>query len=107
MRYMLGKDYDQPSILVEVEKEVKDGFHFWVVNGAWTGKYTYTNLEEGSIFIDYTKESVENVFVLSTNQDRLRGDYQDVFDNWENESYVAPIPKVVQLPDDWDDDIAF
>jgi hypothetical protein len=45
--------------------------------------------------------------ILSDNQDRLRGDYQEVFDNFHNPDYVAPKPEKVVLPSDWDDDIAF
>ena len=40
-------------------------------------------------------------------KDRLRGDYQDVFTNFEDEINAAPKPKEVKLPEYWDDDIAF
>ena len=109
-RLMLGTDYDNPpTLLIEVEKEENGSFHFWVVNGAWDGKFVYNepmSLGCGSVFINRTKEWVHNVMILCDNQDRLRGDYQDVFINFEDESYVAPKPKVVKLPEDWDD-IAF
>ena len=107
MRYMLGHNYDEPSLLVEVEKVTDDGFHFWVVNGAWEGKFTYTDVDQGSVYVNRTKETVQNVLILSENQDRLRGAYQDVFYHWEDENYLAPIPKEAVLPEDWDDDIAF
>ena len=40
-RLMLGTDYDNPTLLVEVEKEEHGSFHFWVVNGAWDGKFAF------------------------------------------------------------------
>ena len=109
-RLMLGTNYDEPTLLVEVEKEENGSFHFWVINGAWDGKFVYNepmSLGCGDVFINRTEEWVRDIMILCDNQDRLRGDYQDVFINFEDENYVAPKPKVVKLPEDWDDDIAF
>lgn len=109
-RLMLGTDFDNPTLLVEVEKEENGSFHFWVVNGAWDGKFVYNDpmsLGCGSVFINRTEEWVHDIMILCDNQDRLRGDYQDVFINFGDESYVAPKSKEVKLPEDWDDDIAF
>jgi len=105
-RLMLGVG-GRPSLLVKVLKQSDEGFDFRVINGAWDGKFTYTDVDTGSVFIEYTKETVDNVQVLCENQDRLRGDYNDVFFNFDDESYVAPQPHKVEYPDYWDDDIAF
>jgi hypothetical protein len=43
--------------------------------------------------------------ILCDNQDRLRGDWPDVFEHFDDPSYVGPVPK--PFPADWDDDIAF
>ena len=56
--------------------------------------------------------SLEKVEIICDNQDRLRcndwsGGYQEVFDNFHDVNYVAPKPKKVELPADWDDDIPF
>jgi hypothetical protein len=105
MRLMLGTK-DQPSLLVELEQEKSPAeFDFWVVNGVWHG--TFTN---GYITVwdppggDFS--SLEKVEVLTLNQDRLRGNYQDVFDNFDNPNYVAPRREVVRFAD-MDDDIPF
>jgi hypothetical protein len=105
MRLMLGTK-DNPSLLIELEQEMSPThFDFWVVNGAWKGKYI-----DGWITIygapggDFS--SLDRVEILTDNQDRLRGDYQDVFDNFDNVDYIAPVPKRVVF-DDMDDDIPF
>jgi hypothetical protein len=77
MRYMLGNAYNHPYLLAEVEKVTEDGFHFWVKNGAWTGKFTYSGVDVGSVFVNYTKETVEDVFILSDNQD-IFGSYFEI-----------------------------
>lgn len=110
MRLMLGTK-DRPSLLVDVGQELApDHFDFWVVNGAWSGTYyngyiTVHNCPGG----DYS--SLDKVEILCNNQDRLRSvpsyEYQEVFNNFDNPDYVAPKPKKVELPADWDDDIPF
>jgi hypothetical protein len=105
MRLMLGTK-DQPSLLIELEQEMSPAhFDFWVVNGAWRGVFT-----NGYITIlgcpsgDYS--SLEKTEILCDNPDRLRGDYNTVFKNFDNVDYVAPVPKRVVF-DDMDDDIPF
>lgn len=105
MRLMLGtKEY--PSLLVDVEQEYSPThFDFYVVNGAWGG--TFYN---GYVTIwhpDRPWTELEKTEILTNNQDRLRGGYQDVFNNFHDPNYVAPKPKKVELPADWDDDIPF
>lgn len=111
MRLMLGQS-GKPSLLVNVEQEHSPThFEFWVVNGNWNGTYTdgYVtthNCPSG----DYS--SLDKVEILCDNQDRLRssdwsGGYQEVFNNFHDENYVAPKPKPVKLPASWDDDIPF
>jgi hypothetical protein len=102
---MLGTK-DRPSLLVNVGQELSpESFDFWVVNGAWKGVF-----KNGYIAVldclggDFS--SLDKVEVLCDNQDRLRGDYQSVFDNFDNPDYVAPKPKRVVV-NAWDDDIAF
>jgi hypothetical protein len=102
---MLGT-VERPSLLVDIEQEKSSSeFDFWVVNGAWHG--TYTN---GHITVwdpptgSWSKLDIDEI--LCDNQDRLRGDYQDVFDNFGNPDYVAPKREPVVFHD-MDDDIPF
>lgn len=106
MRLMLGTP-DAPSLLVDVEQEHSPShFEFWVVNGAWNGTFRngYTTVHDCPSG-DFS--SLEKIEILSDNPDRLRGDYQTVFDNFSNPNYVAPRCEKVTLPPEWDDDIAF
>ena len=104
MRLMLGTK-DCPSLLVDVQREKSPSeFDFWVVNGAWKG--TYTN---GYVTVHHPwnpHSSLERVEILTDNQDRLRGEYQEVFDNFDNADYVAPKREPVVFAD-MDDDIPF
>jgi len=103
---MLGTK-DAPSLLVDVLQErTPTEFDFWVVNGAWAGVFynghvTILGCPSG----DYSDLGLTEI--LSDNQDRLRGHHNDVFNNFNNPDYVAPKPKKVKLPADWDDDIPF
>ncbi len=98
MRLMLGVG-DKPDLLVEVERGVPSGeFEFWVVNGAWEGIYT-----NGYITIHHPWNPhtlLDKREILTDNQDRLRGDYTIVFNNFDNPNYVAPKYKVVHIGDD-------
>ena len=104
MRLMLGTN-DTPSLLVNVEQEYSpDHFEFWVVNGAWAGTFY-----QGKITVwhpDSPWTDLVNLGVLSRDQDRLRGDYQPVFDNWSDPNWRAPKHQPVEHLD-WDDDIPF
>ena len=111
MRLMLGTK-ERPELLVNVGQEYSPThFDFWVVNGAWNGTYynghvTVHDCPSG----DYS--SLDKVEILCNNQDRLRssdwsGGYQEVFNNFHDETYVAPKPEPVKLPASWDDDIPF
>lgn len=105
MRLMLGSN-NQPSLLVSVEQEyAPDHFEFWVVNGAWNGTFRYGNVTVWQPWEPWT--SLAKTEVLCDNQDRLRGEYQTVFNNFDNPDYVAPKPEKFVLPAGWDDDIAF
>jgi hypothetical protein len=106
---MLGTK-ERPSLLVNVGQEYSPThFDFWVVNGAWDG--TFYN---GYVTVHHPynpHSSLDKIEILCDNQDRLRcndwsGGYQEVFDNFHDESYVAPKPKPVVF-DDMDDDIPF
>ena len=110
MYLMLGKD-NKPSLLVSVEQEKSPTeFDFWVINGAWRGVFyngyvSVLGIPDGS---DFT--SLDKLEILTDNQDRLRhyaGEWRDVFDNWNDPNYVAPLPKKVEYPASWDDDIPF
>lgn len=94
MRLMLGTN-NKPSLLVEVKQEKSPTeFDFEVINRRRNG--TYTN---GYVTVwdcpsgDFS--SLEKVEILTNNQDRLRcrwtSDYQEVFNNWDNPNYVAPL----------------
>jgi len=110
MRLMLGTK-ERPELLVNVKQEHSPThFEFWVVNGNWDG--TYYN---GYVTVHHPynpHSSLDKVEILCDNQDRLRssdwsGGYQSVFDNFCDETYVAPKPKPVEYPASWDDDIPF
>lgn len=111
MRLMLGVN-NVPQLLVSVDgnysgvgEPTKDRFDFWVINGAWSGIFN-----DGFVTVfgcpsgDFS--ALEKVEILSDNQDRLRGDYEDVFDNWSNINYIAPKIEVVNFAD-FEDDIPF
>lgn len=100
---MLGTK-DKPSLLVETEGPIMGAFDFWVVNGAWEGSYT-----NGHVTVWYSGgpwTELDKVEILCDNQDRLRGQYQMVFDNFHDENWISPRAAFV-APADWDDDIAF
>jgi hypothetical protein len=104
MRLMLGTR-DCPSLLVFIQQEKSPSeFDFWVINGAWEG--TFYN---GYVTVHHPynpHSSLDKVEILCDNQDRLRGDYNDVFDNFDNVDYVAPKRESVVFVD-MDDDIPF
>jgi len=110
MRLMLGTK-ERPSLLVNLGQEYSPAhFDFWVVNGAWDG--TFYN---GYVTVHHPynpHSSLDKVEILCNNQDRLRssdwsGGYQEVFNNFHDETYVAPKREPVKLPASWDDDIPF
>lgn len=105
MRAMIGVN-NVPNLLVDIEQEYAlDHFDFWVVNGAWHWTFFKGNVSiYGCPGGDYT--SLGSWEVLSTDMNRLRGDYQTVFDYWNNPNYVAPAAEYA-VPTDWDDDIPF
>lgn len=110
MRLMLGTK-ERPELLVNVGQEYSPThFDFWVVNGNWDG--TYYN---GYVTVHHPWEpysSLDKVEILCNDQDRLRssnwsGGYQEVFNNFHDETYMAPKPEPVKYPASWDDDIPF
>lgn len=109
MRLMLGTK-ERPSLLVEIVQEyTPTHFEFWVVNGAWKGTYNNGHVTVWRPWEPWS--DLSKIEILSDNQDRLRSvpcyDYQVVFNNFDNPDYVAPKPKKVERPADWDDDIPF
>lgn len=104
MRVMLGRCNKPPSLLVDMDS-CSLPQSFWVINGAWPGVLH----KNGEITIIHPTEPYStfgaNYSVVCSDEDRLRGDYQDVFDNFDNPNYIAPKSKIVF--DDLDDDIAF
>lgn len=105
MRLMLGTK-GNPSLLVDIDQERSmSDFDFWVVNGNWSGVFfnghvTILGCPSGD------HSDLDQTEILCDNQDRLRGNYNDVFDNFDNPEYVAPQPKKVKF-DYMDDDIPF
>lgn len=92
MKLMLGKP-NKPSLLVVVEDfNNQDNFDFWVQNGNWNGKF-----QNGFVTVfgapggDFSL--LDKVEILTQDQDRLRGNYNDVFNNFGNTNYVSPQPK--------------
>ena len=103
MRVALGIDGELLLIVSITQERGPTDFDFYVVNGGWTGVY-----RDGIV----TCSSPDGPVVTSTKyqiltavQDRLRGDYRDVFENFDDENYVAPKPVVLDRFDD--DDIPF
>lgn len=110
MRLMLGTN-NTPRLLVNVKQEHgPDHFEFWVVNGNWDGTFY-----KGYVTVHHPynpHSSLDKVEILCNDQDRLRssdwsGGYQEVFNNFHDESYVAPKREPVKYPASWDDDIPF
>ena len=118
MRLMLGTEND-PSLLVRAYIEYGDynSFDFYVINGAWYGHYTngfisiaYEETKRSAYYMDYAPDpwtTLDKVEIICKDQDRLRGDYRDVFANFDNPNYVAPPAKVIETNFDDDDDIPF
>jgi hypothetical protein len=101
MRLMLGTT-DGPKLLVSVDKDLSyNRFDFHVINCYWDGHFN-----DGTITVNATGDSFGGVKVLSDDQDRLRGDYNDVFNNFWNPAYIAP-KEDFSIPEEWDDDIPF
>lgn len=107
MRLMLGHTgLGQPSLLVDVMSDYDpSNFNFFVVNGLWYGSF-----HDGDIRVNdkYNHDVVANCEILCSDQDRLRGNYNDVFNNFHNVNYCAPVPATRPVAfDDMDDDIPF
>ena len=107
MRVMLGRN-GEPWLLVKVDSTSDmNEFDFWVINGAWHGVFTFGTItvlggSEGDFVMD------EKLEILLSDSPRLRGDYQDVFDNGDNVEYNGPEEKSIkELFPDLDDDIPF
>jgi len=105
MRLTLGGT--EPELLVDIAESADlTNFDFYVVNGAWYGKYNNGFISIfGAPSGDFS--STEKVNILCSNQDRLRGDYNDVFCNFSDINYVGPELKYKPNFEDMDDDIAF
>jgi hypothetical protein len=105
MRLMLSTANSEPSLLVEVTDDYNPiDFKFWVVNGGWLGRFV-----NGDMTVDgHSDGEVRDtgMTISCDTQSRLHGDYNDVFNNFDNVDYAAPIPEPIDLSH-WDDDIAF
>lgn len=105
MRLMLGNG-TEPGLLVEVDDSYDPAlFEFYVINGAWYGKFTNGYLTvlgcPGGAF-----SVLKLTEIICDNQDRLRGHYDGVFENFANPNYIAAKPKKVEYRD-MNDDIPF
>lgn len=76
MRLMLGIETGEPWLLVEVATSYDPNkFRFTVINGAWRGRF-----DNGNIFIERDrKPSDTRVKIICDDQEKLCGDYNDVF----------------------------
>lgn len=106
MRLMLGNGKN-PSLLVSVKNDYDpNDFDFEVINGGWRGHfhngYTTVCRAPGGAFSSLNKREI-----ICDNQDRLRGEYQTVFEYFSDENYVAPLPKPIPMDEFFDDDIPF
>lgn len=106
-KLMLGVN-NTPEWLVQVDTGYnKDKFNFFVENGCWYGLFQNNNV---TIFGCPSGEysSLEKVEILSDNQDRLRGEWSSVFENFHNPDYISPLPNRPMINfDDMNDDIPF
>lgn len=91
MRLMLGTTQGTPALLVETQSHDRQHFNFWVVNGDWKGSYNNGFITVYCPFGDYT--SLVKDEILCDNQDRLRGNYQDVFNNFVSVAYAEAVKK--------------
>lgn len=109
MRLMLGQE-GKPSLLVSIADDYnKDSFGFSVINGRWEGNLTGNVLR---IYYDYDKthfkDETVSIEILTDNQQRLAGEYNEVFGNFHNESWVSPdFGKERCKSFDFEDDICF
>ena len=103
-RLMLGTP-GNPSLLVHRAASPElFRFDFEVINGGWRGTYFDGNITVwGGPSGDWS--SLEKMEVICADQNRLRGNYEDVFANFHDVYYIAPQPK--PIPEYWDDDISF
>ena len=96
----------EPTLLVDVDAMYYPfNFKFHVVNGGWSGQYV-----SGTIHIDGNHGTpIDGYKILTDNQDRLRGEYGDVFANFDNLNWVAPTPDAAPFESnlEWDDDVPF
>lgn len=106
-RLMLGRG-GVPDLLVEVEEVYSPThFDFWVLNGYWEGTHTngyltVHNCPGGSF------SSLDKIEILTDNQARLRGNWNDVFTNFHDENYTGPLLRdTSDIFADADDDIPF
>lgn len=114
------------NLWCEVNSVNEDGsINFWVINGAWEGKY-----HDGQVYVEYTKALFPGMLVwtgiagLKEHSDGKWSKYTDMNYNaaitWiqdeigkpdyvmtQPDQYEAPIWRRVEEDDEWDDDIAF
>lgn len=104
MRLMLGTE-GNPSLLVSVADNYDPtNFSFRVINGAWDGHFTngHVSILGGYGYSPPPYTHLDTTEILCRDPDRLRGEYNEVFANFDNLNYVAPAYKYVA--DDFDDD---
>lgn len=100
---MLGNENGFPRLLVSLGKYIDDkNFSFDVINGGWEGQ-----IKDGHLIVDHDNEDHGIIQILCKDQDRLRGNYNDVFNNFHDVNYVAPKEEPISYPADFDDDIPF
>lgn len=95
------------SLWCNVTSIEEDGsINFWVINGAWAGRY-----HDGKVFIEYTKATIPGFLVWVGQRG---GDYNDAIRQIQEEidnpgyvmsqpdQYVAPVYKREE-DEEWDD----
>jgi hypothetical protein len=102
MRLLLGSN-NEPLLLVDVKSDYNPlNFNFYVINGNWDGSFNNGFISiHGCPSGDYSR--LDKFEILTDNKDRLRGEYSEVFYNFNNPEYIAP----QYINHDFDDDIAF
>jgi hypothetical protein len=92
---------DTPDLLVSVLADYDPlKFRMYVINGGWNSEVINGKTRP----LQHMEEIP--IKIICSDQDRLRGDYNEVFNNYHDVNYVAPQDTFVDFSD-MDDDIPF
>lgn len=108
MQIAIADNDGRINLWCEVNSINEDGsINFWVINGAWDGKY-----HNGQVYVEYTKALFPGMLVWVGD---AKGNYNDVIPWIQDEigkpdyvmtqpdQYVAPPKPIKEYDDEWDD----